>query len=90
MTFQPDILISWDISEKDNPTIVITSLEYDSKLKHVVADVLCRIDASELDSGVISINQLIAKHLLYKSDKRTEEAIAALQKLKPFKQEDKQ
>ena len=87
MTFQPDILISWDISEKDVPTLVITSLKYDSKLKHVVADVLCRIDASELNSGVISINQLIAKHLLHKSEKETEEAIAKLQELKLFKQE---
>ena len=87
MTFQPDILISWDISEKDIPTIIITSLEYDSKLKHIVADVLCRIDASELNSGVISINQLIAKHHLYKSKKETEEAIAELQNLKLFKKE---
>lgn len=85
MTFQPDIIISWDISEKDNPTLIISLLEYDPKVKHIVAEVLYRIDASELNAGSISINQILAKHYLYKSDKLKNEAEAALKKM----QEDK-
>lgn len=81
MTFQPDIFISWDISEKDNPTIIVTSIKYDHKAKNIIAEVLCRIDGLEANNGCISINQLMAKHHLYKSNKAKEEAEAALQKM---------
>ena len=62
MTFQPDIIISWDISEKDIPIIAVTEIKYDPNTKHVVGNVIATIHAG--NSGAISINQLMAQHII--------------------------
>lgn len=58
--FEPDFIISWDISEKDNPTIVITSIDYEPKAKCIVGTVIDVIQAE--GNGAISLNQLMARH----------------------------
>ena len=62
MTFQPDIIISWDISEKDIPIIQVTEVKYDPKVKNVVGNVIASINAGS--GGAISINQLMAQHII--------------------------
>ena len=86
MTFQPDILISWDISKKDGAAIVVSLLEYDPNQKMVVANVLHSVYAGEEDAGVISTNQLLAKHHLYKSNKLKEEAEKAFASIKGLRE----
>lgn len=67
MTFQPDIIVSWDISEKDIPTITITKIEYDPNIKKIVGHVIATINAGQ--SAAISINQLLSR---YSADKEGE------------------
>lgn len=65
MTFEPDIVISWDISQNgDLPTITITNIEYDPKVKHLVATVIDVIQGETC--GAISLNQTMARHVIQK------------------------
>ena len=76
----PDIIISWDISEKDNPIINITKIEYDPKVKHVIGTVIESIDAGT--GGAVSINQIIAAYELSKARQAAQEGeqMTALEK----------
>lgn len=68
MKFEPDIIISWDISKNDLPVITITQIEYDTTKKHLVGNVL-EVIVGET-SGAFSINQIISQ---YKFQKLSEE-----------------
>ena len=64
MKFEPDIIISWDISPNDLPVITIMQTQYDTTKKHIVGEVLESF-VGETD-GAISINQIIARHKFLK------------------------
>lgn len=73
MTFEPDIVVSWDISEKDLPTITITSIEYDPKAKHLVGTIIDVIQGETC--GAISVNQTMARHVIQEQMKKWEQEV---------------
>ena len=56
MLFQPDYIISWDVSDQDNPTVNISKLYSDGKHIHLQIDVL---GVYHDKCGVVSIQQLL-------------------------------
>lgn len=73
MTFEPDIVVSWDISEKDLSTITITSIKYDPKVKHLVGTVIDVIQGET--SGAISLNQTMARHVIQERMKELQQEV---------------
>ena len=70
MTYEPDFVISWDISEKDNPIIMVTKIEFDNNVKRMVGSVIETINAES--AGAFSLNQLIAKYNMQELIKKRE------------------
>lgn len=59
MMFQPDIVISWDVSDKDYPVISITRLRSDGKATRLECDVL-EVSHGER-CGIVSVRQLLER-----------------------------
>lgn len=57
MMFQPDIVISWDFSEKDYPVVSISRLRSNEKATGLECDVL--YTSSGDCCGVVSVRQLM-------------------------------
>lgn len=66
MEFQPDYLVSWDFSDKDYPSVIISKLYSDGKSAHLSVDVL---EQFQTKIGVCSLRQLISE---FEHNRRTD------------------
>ena len=89
MKFADDYLISWDFSDKDLPCVNVMLLHSDQKGINVLGE---HIGSSHEKSGVISLNQLLAKHFSEKTFEELEKMREFIksQNLKPKENEDEQ
>lgn len=67
MEFQPDIVIAWDFSDKDCPTVNVSRLRAEKKAIALTLDV---IGISHSTTGVCSVRQLLEK---FEAEQRAKE-----------------